>query len=257
MMMFITDLRMNAIMVMSPLDDMIILHNNSKVGRDILNKNIECFSLFGEGKSTIALNNKPVSISKTNKVEIPSWNIIKTVTNADDLEVANDASPTIKHFTSAIDIPLFIMKAIISLQDPSPADILIAALKAAEEFDTNNTDPNIPTSTDTMKVIIPFLWVSHHKNIAAVGTAPASSPKIQKRARELHDINLAFTPPPRVHSSLPQPLRTPSIRIDERKAQPDRRVIHHVKLRFRPTTNKEVREQTQQNVPKSYPPRLR
>ena len=62
MMMFITDLRMNAIMVMSPLDDMIILHNNSKVGRDILNKNIECFSLFGEGKSTIALNNKPVFI---------------------------------------------------------------------------------------------------------------------------------------------------------------------------------------------------
>ena len=240
MMMFITDLRMNAIMVMSPLDDMIILHNNSKVGRDILNKNIECFSLFGEGKSTIALNNKPVSISKTNEVEIPSWNIIKTVTNADDLEVANDASPTIKHFTSAIDIPLFIMKAIISLQDPSPADILIAALKAAEEFDTNNTDPNVPTSTDTMKVIIPFLWVSHHKNIAAVGTAPASSPKIQKRARELHDINLAFTPPPRVHSSLPQPLQTPSIRIDERKAQPDRRVIHHVKLRFCPTTNEEV-----------------
>ena len=55
MMASITDLRMNAIMFMSPLDDMIILHNNSKVGRDILNINIECFGTFGKGKSTIAL----------------------------------------------------------------------------------------------------------------------------------------------------------------------------------------------------------
>ena len=38
MMASITNLRMNAIMFISPLDDMVILHNNSKVGGDILNK---------------------------------------------------------------------------------------------------------------------------------------------------------------------------------------------------------------------------
>ena len=72
----ITDLRVNSIIFTSPLDDMVILHNNSKVGGDILNKNIECFRLFGEGKYVIALKYKPSSTLKCNKVEIPSWNTI-------------------------------------------------------------------------------------------------------------------------------------------------------------------------------------
>ena len=172
---------------------MIVLHNNSKVGYGILNKNIECFGLFGEGKSAISLKYKPISILKTNKVEISSWNTIKNVSNANDLEAAKDASPTVKHFTSAIAIPPFITKVVISLQDPSPGDILVAALKAADEFDVNNSNPNVPTSIDTTKAIIAFLWESHHKNIVPVGTAPTSSPTILQKARELHNINLAIT----------------------------------------------------------------
>ena len=120
MMTSITDLRMNTSMFMSPLDDMVILHNNTKVGGDIINENIECFGLFGKGKLAIPLKYKLVSILKSNEVEIPSWNTIKSVSNAEDLEAAKDASPTIKHFTSAIVIPPFITKAVIVLQDPSP-----------------------------------------------------------------------------------------------------------------------------------------
>ena len=84
---------------------MMLLHQISKVGGDILNKNIEYFGLFGETNVAIATKFKDKAILHTNEVELPCWATLSIVTTEDGVESAKDSNASPVFTKSAMSIP--------------------------------------------------------------------------------------------------------------------------------------------------------
>ena len=101
----ITALNLNSIMFKSTFGDMTILHHNTKVGGDLLCPNIEYFGLFGQGAVAMPFKFKSTALLKVNEIDSPSWATIQAIATPADLTAARDATPNLRHFTSAIVIP--------------------------------------------------------------------------------------------------------------------------------------------------------
>ena len=80
-----TNINTNAMLFQSPFEEMIMLHHNSKIGGNILNKTKEYFGLFGDNKTAIPQKLRPSSILKIFEVETPCWDTIKSITTEDGL----------------------------------------------------------------------------------------------------------------------------------------------------------------------------
>ena len=133
-------------MFQSTFGEMMILHHNTKIIGTLLSPSTEHFGLFGHEKHAIPFKFKPESILKVNDIETPSWATIQAIKNPEDLEVARDATPNMRHFTSAITIPPFLTKELITMQAPSPADVYMKILQVSEDFDKDKAD-TVPAST--------------------------------------------------------------------------------------------------------------
>ena len=99
-------LKVNAVLIKSPMDDeMMLIHQISKVGGDLLNPTLEYFGLTGFGTSATPVRFTPKSILTINEVECPCWATINAVSDEDSLTAAQDATPSLSYYTSAISIP--------------------------------------------------------------------------------------------------------------------------------------------------------
>ena len=196
----ITDLKLNSIMFQSTFGEMMILHHNTKIGGSLLNPNTEHFGLFGHEKQAIPLKFKPESILKVNEVETPSWATIQNVTTTEDLNAARDANPVLCHFTSAIAIPPFLTKELISMQAPSPADVYMKTLQVFEDFDRDKAE-SVRDSTAISETILTYLWGVHHNLITPVATSPHVSPQITQSVINSHRENITLPPHPRKPTS--------------------------------------------------------
>ena len=191
----ITNLNLNSIMFKNAFDEMVILHHNTKIGGGLLNPKIEHFGIFGGGSTAHPFKYKPTSILTINEVESPAWDTIKTIASPEDLEAARDANPTIRHFPNAVSLPPFITQALINLESPTAADMYIAVLKAAEVFDKDKAD-TVPSATESLKEILPYLWAAHHKKIGTVETSPHISKDITNISSSLHKEKIISIPRP-------------------------------------------------------------
>ena len=113
-------LKVNTVLCRSPIgDDMMLIHQISRVGGDLLNPRIEFFGLSGFGESAIPVKFCPKSILTINEVEAPSWITINAVSTPAGLQGARDAIPVVMHFTSAIPLPPFITEVIAPFNAPT------------------------------------------------------------------------------------------------------------------------------------------
>ena len=195
------DLPLDAFIIKSPVDESIqVLHHCSKIGGDLLNKESIYFSLYGAEFTAIPVVFKPKSILTIAKVDCPSWTTLQAIkTKTDFLNAAPAAArPKSMFLTNGIPIPPFLTAAIIGLDCAPVYNVFMACQAAAKAFDKENKDDaTVPESTETMKVILTFLWAAHHNKIASVATQPSARPEIVQKLSELH---LAFlttdaTPP--------------------------------------------------------------
>ena len=131
----ITEDELNYIMFKNSFDEIIILHQNTKIRGGLLKPKVESFGLFGGGTTTTPLKYKPTSILTINEIEIPVWDTIKAIHIPEDLEASRDANPMTRHFPNAVSLPPFITKALISLKAPTAADVFMATLEAENDFE--------------------------------------------------------------------------------------------------------------------------
>ena len=202
----ITALKLNSIMFKSTFGEMTILHHNTKVGGDLLCPDAEYFGLFGQGKVAMPFKFKPTSILKVNEVDSPSWDTIQAIKTPDDLTAARDATPNLRHFTSAIAIPPYLTQALMSLQGPSVADIFMEVLRVLALFDTEKEE-SVPQTSETNKDILSYLWGVHNDLIESVPTSPHVSSTITKLVKEIHSKSLHTTPTPSATVDLTDPTR--------------------------------------------------
>ena len=132
---------------------MIILHHNTKIGGDLLCPRAEHFGIFGHDEVVIPFKFKPKSILKINEINAPSWPTIQAIKTTEDLEAVRDATPNLRHFTSAISIPPYLTKYLMTLQGPSASDVYMEILRISEIFDTEKEDP-VPASAEINKDIL-------------------------------------------------------------------------------------------------------
>ena len=191
----ITEVKLNSIMFQNTFDEMIILHHNTKIGGGLLNPTVEHFGLFGGGTTAIPLKYKPMSILTINEVESPAWDTIKAIKTPEDIEAARDANPTIRHYPNAVSLPPFITKALLPLESPTAADMFMATIEAANEFDKNKED-TVPSATESLKEILPYLWAAHHKKIGTVETSPHISKEIARKSTLFHNTEILTIPLP-------------------------------------------------------------
>ena len=123
---------------------------------------------------------------KSCEIEVPSWTTLKLATNEDNLEAAYDASIMILHNNIDMLITSVITQAPVHLKDPPTVDFLVGILKAGEDFDTKNSNPNIPSSEDSINKIVTFPWAAHHRKIPTVRTVLASSTLVSDNSALLH-----------------------------------------------------------------------
>ena len=100
-------LNVNAVLCKSPTnDEMMIIHQLSKIGGDLLNPKVEYFGLTGFGSNAVPIRFCPKSILTITEVETPSWTTINSITDTASFDAARDANPTIMHFTNATPSPI-------------------------------------------------------------------------------------------------------------------------------------------------------
>ena len=99
-------LKVNSLLIRSPMDEeMVLIHQISKVGGDLLNPALEYFGLTGFGTSSTPVRFTAKSILTINEVECPSWATIKAIKTPAALKAANTRTPSLSYFTNAIPIP--------------------------------------------------------------------------------------------------------------------------------------------------------
>ena len=184
----ITKVNTNAILMQSPVnDEMMLLHQVSTVGGDILNKIQEHFGLFGSSNTAIPMKFASKALLQSNEVECPSWATLSMVTTEEGVQQAKDANASPVFMTSALSIPPFITKHLLPLNSPSAAKTFVEAQLAAKIFDTEKA-PATPASASSMKKILPFLWSAHHGKIKTVPTSPQVSQAIAAACNQMHSI---------------------------------------------------------------------
>ena len=85
------------------------------------------------------------------------------------------------------------------LQNPSAAKTSLVVVAAANAFEALKT-PDIPSTTSTLKILLPFLWAYNHKAINTVPTALATSVSTTSHYKTLHTLHISnptspFHPP--------------------------------------------------------------
>ena len=190
----ITKITTNAVLTQSPVNgEMMLLHQISTVGGDILNKTQEYFGLFGSGNAAIAMNFNPATLLHPNEVECPSWATLSKVTTENGVQAARNVNATPHFMTSGLSIPPFLTKQLLDLTSPSAAQVFVNCQLAAKIFDTAK-EPGTPASLSSMKKILPFLWAAHHKKIDTVPTSPQVSQAITLECTRMHSIFKAPDP---------------------------------------------------------------
>ena len=174
-------------------DEMTILHHNTKIGGGLLKPKVEHFGLFGGGTTAIPLKYKPTSILTINDVERSAWHTIKAIQITEDLEASRDANPMIRHFPNAISLPPLITKFLILLEAPTVAEMFMSTLEAAIDFEKDKAD-TVPSATEILKDIIPYLWAAHHKQIDTAKTSPHISKDISAKTVSLHNNKILTIP---------------------------------------------------------------
>ena len=102
----ITKITTNAVLTQSPVNgEMMLLHQISTVGGDILNKTQEYFGLFGSGNAAIAMNFNPATLLHPNEVECPSWATLSKVTTENGVQAVRNLNATPHFMTSGLSIP--------------------------------------------------------------------------------------------------------------------------------------------------------
>ena len=74
----------------------------------------------------------------------------------EDLEAARDTNSTIRHFPNALSLPPFITKALLLPEGPMAADMFMATIEAANEFDKDKAD-TVSSATESLKEKFPYL----------------------------------------------------------------------------------------------------
>ena len=81
MLQIILELKFSPILCRSPkYNEMMLLHQISKAGGDLLNSRVEYFGLSGFGASAVPVKFCHKSILTVKEIETPSWATLKTVT---------------------------------------------------------------------------------------------------------------------------------------------------------------------------------
>ena len=93
----------NTVLLKSPMDNyMMLIHQISKVGGDLLNPKLEYLGLSVFDKSVIPVWFTSKSILTINEMECPSWDTIKAVKDLDTLKAVRYTTPSLSYFTIAI-----------------------------------------------------------------------------------------------------------------------------------------------------------
>ena len=101
----VVDLPLDTMATVCPVTDNIeILHHTTKLGSDILNKEVIYFSLMGKGKTAVPVTYKPKSILKLAEVQCPTWTQLISVKDEKELDEAPVGRAKTR-FTSCIPIP--------------------------------------------------------------------------------------------------------------------------------------------------------
>ena len=82
------------------------------------------------------------------------------------------------------------------LQNPSAAKTSLVVVAAANAFEALKT-PDIPSTTSTLKILLPFLWAYNHKAINTVPTALATSVSTTSHYKTLHTLHISNPTPAR------------------------------------------------------------
>ena len=172
-------LKVNSLRCRSHMDnEMVLLHQISKVGGDLLNPRVEYFGLSGFVKSTVPVKFCPESILIINEIESPGLDTLKAVTKPVSLNGTRDANPEPEFYTSAIPLPPFITKVIVPYWAPSAEDIFFLCLETCTKYAAAKEAADHPAST-TVKFLLPYLWAANLEDIAAVPTSTQISQKIE------------------------------------------------------------------------------
>ena len=123
-------------MFLSTFGEMKILHHNTKIGGDLICPQAEHFELCGLNEVAIPFKFKPKSILMINEIDAPSCPTIQSIKTPEDLEVARDATPNLRHFTSAISTPSYLTQALMILRGPSASDVYMEIIRISEVFET-------------------------------------------------------------------------------------------------------------------------
>ena len=199
----ITKISTNAILMKSPVnDEMMLLHQLSTVGGDLLNRTQEHFGLFGADNAAIPMKFTSKALLHSNEVECPSWATLSLVTTIEGVHNAKDANASPVFTTSAISIPPFLTKHLLPLESPSAATTFVEAQLAAKIFDSEKAE-GIPASTSSMKKVLPFLWSAHHEKLECVPTSPQVSEAIKAACKHMHSIFTPANPPLKLPSKTP------------------------------------------------------
>ena len=196
-------LKVNSLLIRSPMDEeMMLIHQISKVGGDLLNPTLDYFGLTGFGTSATPVRFSPKSILTINEVECPCWATIKAIKTPVALKAAKDATPSLSYFTNAIPISPFLTQVIAPLNSPSASEIFFLCVDACVAYDAAR-DTTDPPASATLKSLLPFMWAANLYKIKATPTSTQTSTYIQAKCKELHSTFLQ-TPA----SAIPTPTRT-------------------------------------------------
>ena len=194
----VKNLQLDAMIFKSPVDESLqVLHHSYKLGGDLLNKEEIYFSLFGGGTVAVPVVYKPKSILTIASIDCPGWTTIKAIRTPEDFENAapSPARPRTIFLTNAIPVPPFLAEAIIDMEFPSVYDCFSLFRAAAKKFDEENKDnATVPESTETMKIVLSYLWALGHNHLDPVPFQPSVRPSVTKTCSDLHMTFLHVEP---------------------------------------------------------------
>ena len=189
MLVSITDLPLDTMATVCPVTDNIeILHHTTKLGGDILNKEVIYFSLTGKGKTAVPVIYKPKSILKLAEVQCPTWTQLNAVKDEKELDEA-PVGRTKTRFTSCISISPIFAAAIMELEEPSPGKAYLKVMEVASQ-ETSNPENSLGSepATTSLKVLLPFLWAAKKELIHPVAKLCSFDPKVKAKVEELHNM---------------------------------------------------------------------
>ena len=201
------DLPIDIMMFPSPVTEgLTILHNTSKVGGTILDKDETYFSLMGGGDTAIPLVYKPSAIFKVTEIAVPTWTTLNGIKTKGDLDTAAAGRSTTK-LTSAQQIPPFLAASILLLDSPSASEVFLKFKTAAADFDKETHPAGTEPSSSSLKLLLPYLWAVHKKLIPTVPSQYSVQPSIQNATNLLHDCLTPIPPQAPPKQSPDSPLK--------------------------------------------------